>query len=110
MIRITIGPQRAAGTQFRLVTYEHFLIATLVGLDSFSYLFHAFASRAPIAFGVRVIDKLVGCIRLLKAFLMTLVPVELIVLYIGGNLFFFHPLIVLFPALTNVRPPLFWVF
>src|SRR5450631_2076335 len=74
----------------------------MVRPDSFSYLFHPFAGRAAISVGEWVIDKFVGCIRLLKAFLMTLVPIELIVLYIGGNLFFFQPLIVLFAAVASV--------
>src|ERR1700744_228608 len=101
--RIALATQRTAGTVLRLIAGKGLFIAAMIGLDSFFYLFHAFASRAAISVGNRVIDKLVGCIQLLLiAFLMTLVPVELIVLYIGGNTFFFQPLIVLFTAVASV--------
>src|SRR6266851_2004130 len=102
IIRIALVTQRTAGTVLRLVASECLFIATVVGFDPFSYLFHAFACRAAIPVGDRVIDKFVGCIRLLIAFLMPLVPVELLVLYIGGNPFVFQPLIVLFAAVSGI--------
>jgi hypothetical protein len=44
-----------------------------------------------------------GCIGLvLISLLMTLIPVELIVLYIGDNALIFQPLIVLFTAVAGI--------
>ena len=102
IIRVALATQRTAGTVFGLVAADQLWKATVVGLDPFSCLFHAFACRTTIAIGERVIDKLVGCIGLLIPLLMTLVPVERIVLYIGGNAFVFQPLIVLFAAIAGI--------
>ena len=81
---------------------EGLFIATVIGLDPFFYLFHALSGRAAISVGGRVIDKLIGRIRFVLTFLMPLVPVKPIMLYIGGNLFFFQPLIVLFTAIASI--------
>ena len=95
--------QRTVGTVLRLVAGKGLLVAALVGFDPFSYLFHAFACRAPIPIGDWVIDKFVGPIGLLLiSLLMTLVPVELIVLYIGGNALILQPLVILFAAITSI--------
>ena len=102
IIRITLPTQRTAGAGLGSVAGEGLFIATLVGLDPLVYLFHAFTSRAPIPVGGWVINKLIGTIRLLPSFLMPLVPVELIVFYIGGNTFCFQPLIVLFTAIASI--------
>ena len=94
MIWIALATQRASATVFRLVASEQLFEATVIGFDPFCYLFHAFACRTPIAIGERVIDKFVGCVELLVSLFMPLIPIELIMLYIGGNSFVLQPLIV----------------
>src|SRR5579872_1703603 len=102
IIRVALATQRTARTVLRLVATDQLWEAAVVGLDPFSCLFHAFACRTTIAMGEGVIDKFVGCIGLLVPFLMRLIPVEVIVLYIGGNTFVFQPLVVLFAAVAGI--------
>src|ERR1700761_6298710 len=102
-IRIALATQRTSAAVLGLGAGEQLFEAAVIGLDPFFYLFHAFACRTAIAICKRVIDKFVDCIRFLFSFLVPLIPVELVMLYIGSNPFVLQPLIVLFTAITRIR-------
>ena len=102
IIGTTLATQRTAGAVPGSVAGEGLFVTTVIRLDPLVYLFHPFAGRTAIAVGDGVIDKLISSIRLALPFPMPLVPVELIVLYIGSNSFFFQPLIVLLTPIAGI--------
>ncbi len=67
-----------------------------------SYILHGFTRRAVIKVFILIINKFVGGIRLFAAQPAVLLTIEQIVLYKTGNMFVFHPPVILFATIAGI--------